>query len=55
VAVLDGQREYTRLSAPLLATFNVPIAGMEDQARAFETLLPHAQINTLIGSIIQCF
>lgn len=49
VAVLDGQREYTRIDLPVLAIFNVPHSPvfrrtMEDQAKAFETQVPHAQI-----------
>lgn len=49
VAVLDGQREYTRIDLPVLAIFNVPHSPafrrtMEDQAKAFETQVPHAQL-----------
>lgn len=49
VAVLDGQREYTRIQVPVLAIFNVPHSPpfrrtMEDQVKAFETQVPHAQI-----------
>lgn len=49
VAVLDGQREYTRIDVPVLAIFNVPHSPafrrtMEDQAKAFESQVPDAQI-----------
>jgi hypothetical protein len=49
VAVLDGQREYTRIDVPVLAIFNVPHSPafrrtMEDQAKAFESQVPVVQI-----------
>jgi len=49
VAVLDGQRAYTRINLPVLAIFNVPHSPafrrtMEDQVKAFEAQVPHVQI-----------
>jgi non-heme chloroperoxidase len=49
VAILDGQQKYTRIDLPALAIFNVPHSPafrrtMEDQAKAFETQVPSAQI-----------
>lgn len=49
VALLDGQQKFTEISPPVLAIFNVPHSPafrrtMEDQAKAFETQVPHARI-----------
>jgi non-heme chloroperoxidase len=49
VALLDGQQKFTEISPPVLAIFNVPRSPafrrtMEDQAKAFEIQVPHAQI-----------
>jgi non-heme chloroperoxidase len=49
VALLDGQQKFTEITPPVLAIFNVPHSPtfrrtMEDQAKAFQTQVPHAQI-----------
>jgi non-heme chloroperoxidase len=49
VAILNGQQKYTRINLPILAILNVPhspvfLRTMENQARAFETQAPRAQI-----------
>jgi non-heme chloroperoxidase len=49
VALLDGQQKFTEITPPVLAIFNVPNSPafrrtMEDQAKAFQTQVPHARI-----------
>lgn len=49
VAILEGQKKFTRIAPPVLAIFNVPhspvfLRTMENQVKAFETQVPHAQI-----------
>jgi non-heme chloroperoxidase len=49
VAFLDGQQEFTEITPPALAIVSVPHSPgfrrtMEDQAKAFQTQVPHARI-----------
>ena len=49
VALLDGQQQFTQISLPVLAIFNVPHSPvfrrtMEDQVHAFKTEIPRVHI-----------